>query len=179
VRQEDISTGYIAHVRKFAGEIKPMKIVVDCSNGMASKWTPSLLRDLGMDIDTLNLERTGRFNHEPNPLKEEALAELKARVRASGARLGACFDADADRVGFVDERGETISNDLITALLAPGFLKKEPGATIVYDLRSSWALKEEILSHGGVPRREKVGHGPQGDKGPVRRGTLRTFILSR
>ena len=158
LRSEDISSGYLAHVRKFAGAIRPMKLVVDCSNGMASKWTPSLLRDLGLDIEVLNMERTGQFNHEPNPLKEAALAEVKARVRASGAIAGACFDADADRVGFVDEAGATISNDLISALLVPGFLKDEPGATIVYDLRSSWALKEEILKYGGVPRREKVGH---------------------
>jgi phosphomannomutase len=158
IQQEDVSDGYLEHVRKFAGPVVPMKLVVDCSNGMASKWTPSLLRQMGMDIEVLNMERSGVFNHEPNPLKEAALAELKARVRASGAAAGICFDADADRVGFVDETGETISNDLISALLAPVFLAAEPGATIVYDLRSSWALKEEILKAGGVPRREKVGH---------------------
>ena len=158
MRTEDISDGYLAHVRKFAGTIRPMKMVVDCSNGMASKWTPSLLRSFGLDLEVLNMERTGEFEHEPNPLKEAALAELKARVRATGAALGACFDADADRVGFVDETGESIPNDLISALLVPVFLAAEPGATIVYDLRSSWALKEEILKHGGVPRREKVGH---------------------
>ena len=158
LRQEDISSGYLEHVKKFAGGVTPMKLVVDCSNGMASKWTPTLLRDLGMDIEVLHMERTGQFDHEPNPLKAEALADVKARVRAGGAALGACFDADADRIGFVDETGETISNDLVTALLAPQFLAKEKGAAIVYDLRSSWALKEEILKHGGVPHRERVGH---------------------
>jgi len=157
-RQEDVSSGYLRHVKKFAGEIRPMRIILDASNGMASKWVPSLLRDLGVDLESLNLERAGRFEHEPNPLKEAALEEVKARVRAGGAALGVCFDGDADRVGFVDETGTTVPNDLISALLAPGFLAKEPGATIVYDLRSSWALKEEILAHGGVPRREKVGH---------------------
>ncbi|MCX5685809.1 MAG: hypothetical protein NT049_19310 [Planctomycetota bacterium] len=111
-----------------------------------------------MDLEVLHMERTGQFDHEPNPLKAEARADLKARVRAGGAAVGVCFDADADRVGFVDETGEAISNDLATALLAPLFLAKEPGATIVYDLRSTWALKEEILKHGGVPRRERVGH---------------------
>ena len=158
LRQEDISEGYMEHVRKFAGTIKPMKMVLDCSNGMSSKWVPNLLHEFGIDLDVLNVERSGKFAHDPNPLHEPALAELKARVRAAGAALGACFDGDADRVGFVDEAGETIPNDLISALLVPGFLAKEPGATIVYDLRSSWALKEEILNHGGVPRREKVGH---------------------
>jgi phosphomannomutase len=159
LRQQDISSGYLLHVRKFGGAIRPgIKMALDTSNGMASKWVPSLLREYAVDLESMNLERAGRFRHEPNPLKESALEELKQRVRATGSALGACFDGDADRVGFVDEQGVTIPNDLITALLVPGFLAKEPGATIVYDLRSSWALKEEILSHGGVPRREKVGH---------------------
>jgi phosphomannomutase len=158
LRQHDVSSGYLLHVKKFAGKIVPMKMALDTSNGMASKWVPSLLREYCMEMETLNLERAGRFNHEPNPLKEEALEDLKRRVRSTGARLGACFDGDADRVGFVDENGNTVPNDLITALLVPGFLMKERGATIVYDLRSSWALKEEILAFGGVPRREKVGH---------------------
>jgi len=158
LRQEDISSGYLRHVKKFAGAIRPLKIVVDCSNGMASRWTPSLLREYPIDLEAINLERSGRFHHEPNPLKAGALEELKGRVRATEAALGACFDADADRVIFVDETGEAIPSDLVTALLAPGFLKKEPGAAIVYDLRSSWTLKETILACGGVPRREKVGH---------------------
>jgi len=158
LRQEDISSGYIEHVRKFAGPIRPMKVVIDCSNGMASKWTPTLLRDLGLDLEVLHMERTGKFDHEPNPLKAAALADLRQRVRAAGAALGACFDADADRIAILDETGEAVPNDLLTALLAPLFLAREPGAAIVYDLRSSWALKEEILAHGGVPRRERVGH---------------------
>jgi phosphomannomutase len=158
VRQGDISSRYIRHLRKFAGDIRPLKMVLDASNGMASKWVPSLLREFSIELESLNLERSGRFNHEPNPLKEAALEELKRRVRAGGAALGACFDGDADRVAFVDEVGATIPNDLLAALLVPGFLAKEHSATIVYDLRSSWALKEEILRHGGVPRRERVGH---------------------
>ncbi|MBL7140323.1 MAG: phosphomannomutase/phosphoglucomutase [Planctomycetes bacterium] len=158
LRHQDISSGYLLHVKKFAGAIKPMQIVLDASNGMASKWVPSLLREFIVEIESLNLERSGRFAHEPNPLKEAALEDLKRRVRATGAACGACFDGDADRVGFVDETGETVANDLITALLVPEFLRDERGATIVYDLRSTRALKEEILKHGGVPRREKVGH---------------------
>lgn len=158
VRELDISSGYISHVRKFAGRIGPIRIVLDASNGMASKWVPSILREFSIELESINLERAGRFNHEPNPLKESALEELKQRVRTIGAAVGVCFDGDADRVGFVDEQGATVPNDMIAALLVPGFLAKEPGATIVYDLRSSWVLKEEILAHGGVPRREKVGH---------------------
>jgi len=158
LRQLDISSGYLLHVKKFAGAIRPMKIIVDGSNGMASKWVPSLLREYNLDAGWLNLDRAGRFKHEPNPLKEENLVELKEHVRASRAALGVCFDGDADRVGFVDENGETVPNDLITALLVPTFLRKERGATIVYDPRSSWALREEIEKYEGVPRRERVGH---------------------
>jgi phosphomannomutase len=158
LRQMDISSGYLLHVKKFAGDIRPMEIVVDTSNGMASKWVPSLLREYNLRTEALNLERAGRFKHEPNPLKEENLQELKQRVRASGAALGVCFDGDADRVGFVDENGETVPNDIVTALLVPEFLDDEPGATIVYDLRSSRALVEEIKKHGGKPHRERVGH---------------------
>jgi len=158
LQHQDISSGYLLHVKKFAGQITPMRIGLDASNGMASKWVPSLLREFIVEVESLNLERGGRFNHEPNPLKEEALEDLRRRVRATDAACGVCFDGDADRVGFVDENGETVANDLITALLVPGFLKDEPGATIVYDLRSTHALKEEIEKHGGVPHREKVGH---------------------
>jgi len=158
LRQQDISSGYLLHVKRFAGKIVPMKMVLDASNGMASKWVPSLLREYCIDLESLNLERAGRFAHEPNPLKESALEDLKRRVRATGAALGVCFDGDADRVAFVDEQGTTVPNDLITALLVPEFLLKERGATIVFDLRSSRALKEEILAYGGVPRRQRVGH---------------------
>jgi len=158
LQHHDISSAYILHVKKFAGAIQPIRLVLDASNGMASKWVPSVLREYNIPVEPLNFERAGRFKHEPNPLHEAALADLKARVRATGAALGACFDGDADRVGFVDEQGETVPNDLVTALLVPDVLSAEPGATIVYDLRSSWALREEIESHGGVPRRERVGH---------------------
>ena len=158
LRHHDISSGYLLHVKKFAGKIKPLKMVLDASNGMASKWVPSLLREYCIDVEPMNLERAGRFAHEPNPLKESALEDLKRRVRASGAALGVCFDGDADRVGFVDENGETVPNDLLTALLVPDVLAKERGATIVYNVVCSWVLRQTIEAHGGVPRREKVGH---------------------
>ena len=158
LRHEDISSGYLLHVKKFAGEIRPMRIALDTSNGMASKWVPSLLREFIVDVEPLNLERSGRFTHEPNPLNAAALEDLKRRVRATDTACGVCFDGDADRVGFVDENGESVGNDLITALLVPEFLHDERGATIVYDLRSTRALKEEIEKYGGVPHRERVGH---------------------
>jgi phosphomannomutase len=105
------------------------------------------------------MELDGSFpNHEANPLKEENLEDVKALVGAPGAEVGVAFDGDADRCCFVDEQGSTVSAELMTALLAPGFLRVHPGAGIVYDLRSSWVVKEEIAKAGGVPIRERVGH---------------------
>ena len=83
---------------------------------------------------------------------------MERAVREKGCDLGVAFDGDADRAIFIDERGTGISADKITGLLAPRFLRSEPGATIVYDLRSSWATKEAIEEAGGVPLRERVGH---------------------
>jgi phosphomannomutase len=96
--------------------------------------------------------------HEPNPLRDEAIADLRERIIETQARVGVCFDGDADRCVVVDENGDRVGGDTLTALLAGEFLKKEPGATIVYDLRSSWVVREEIERLGGVPRRERVGH---------------------
>ena len=156
--QKDVSSGYILHVRRFADGVKPMRIVMDASNGMASKWTPSILRDLNLDVAPLNFERSGRFVHEPNPLRDENIADLKQKVVETQARLGVCFDGDADRCVVVDENGDRVGGDTLTALLAREFLQAERGASIIYDLRSSWVVREEVEALGGVPRRERVGH---------------------
>jgi len=104
-------------------------------------------------------ELDGTFpNHEANPLKEENLDPLRALVRSTGAEIGVSFDGDADRCCFVDESGRTVPADLMTALLAPGFAARGRGTPIVYDLRSSWVVKEEIARAGGTPIRERVGH---------------------
>jgi phosphomannomutase len=105
------------------------------------------------------MEPDGRFpNHEANPLKEENLDPVRELVKRTRAPIGVSFDGDADRCCFVDERGRTVGNDLVTALLARGILARNPGATIVYDLRSSWVVREEIARAGGVPVRDRVGH---------------------
>jgi phosphomannomutase len=105
-----------------------------------------------MDLD-------GTFpNHEANPLKEENLDPVRELVERTRAPIGVSFDGDADRCCFVDERGRTVGNDLVTALLARVILKQKPGAPIVYDLRSSWVVREEIARAGGVPIRDRVGH---------------------
>ncbi|MHC4691898.1 MAG: phosphohexomutase domain-containing protein, partial [Planctomycetota bacterium] len=95
---------------------------------------------------------------EPDPLDEKNLAEVKRAVKQEGCDFGICFDGDADRMMMVDQSGKNISCDLLTSLMVPYFLKVNPTATVVYDLRSSWVVAEEIIKYGGTPRRERVGH---------------------
>lgn len=155
----DITAEYKKHVLKFLNtNIKPLKVVIDASNGMAGKSVPEIFSDLGIEIIALNFEHDGVFKHAPNPLVEANLEELKETVVEEGADVGICFDGDADRLMMVDENGRTVGCDLITALMVPYFLAKNPKSAVVYDLRSSHALQEEIIKHGGIPRRERVGH---------------------
>jgi phosphomannomutase len=155
----EVLPDYKAHIQKFARDLKPLKVVVDAGNGMAGKMVPLVFEGLPCELIPLYFELDGTFpNHEANPLKEENLKALQDTVKKTRAHLGVAFDGDADRCSFVDEKGEAVKNDLITALIAREFLSREKGATIVYDLRSSWVVREEILLNGGVPYREKVGH---------------------
>jgi len=159
VEKYDLTEGYKSHVLKFLRpKISPLKVAIDASNGMAGKMVPAIFGDLPIEIVGLNLEYTGTFKHEPNPLVEENLAELKETVKSQGCDFGVCFDGDADRLMMVDENGMNIGCDLLTALMVPYFIEQSPKSTIVYDLRSSLVVSEEILKHGGTPRRERVGH---------------------
>ena len=156
----DLSQEYKKHVLKFYEPTnKPLKIVVDASNGMAGKMVPIIFGDMKkVEWISVNFEHNGVFKHDPNPLVEGNLRELKQAIRDKKADLGICFDGDADRLIMVDEKGVTVPCDLMCALMVPYFLKKYPGSAIVYDLRSSHVLPEEILKNGGTPRRERVGH---------------------
>jgi len=159
VERYDLTEEYKEHVLKFLNpNIKPLIVVVDASNGMAGKMVPAIFSDLPIKIIRLNFEHTGTFKHDPNPLVEKNLAELKAAVAKHKANVGVCFDGDADRLMMVDEGGGNISCDLLTALMVPYFLEKEPNSTVLYDLRSSWIVKEKIVECNGTPRRERVGH---------------------
>ena len=159
VEKCDLTDPYRQHVLKFLKpNNRPLKIVIDASNGMAGKMVPELFANLPVEIIALNFTHDGTFKHDPNPLVESNLAELKAVVVAEGADAGVCFDGDADRLMLVDEQGRNISCDLTTALMVPYFLAKNPNSAVVYDLRSSLVLQEEIIKHGGTPRRERVGH---------------------
>ena len=119
---------------------------------------PVIFAELPIEIIEINFEHDGKFKHEPNPLVEKNLSQVKSTVKKNKCDFGVCFDGDADRLMMVDEKGKTIGCDLMTALMVPYFMEKEPKSTVVYDLRSSRVVREEIIKHGGTPRRERVGH---------------------
>jgi phosphomannomutase len=155
-----IFEAYGRHVLSFLDDPtdKPLKVVVDAANGMGALYE-ELLKQMGIELETLYFELDGSFpNHEANPLKLENLRDLSSRVIETGADLGVSFDGDADRAAFVDERGEPVSSDLSTALIAGDLLRRDPGQHVLYDLRSSRAVSEYITESGGIPVRERVGH---------------------
>lgn len=156
----DMLGDYAAHVARFADLARPVKVAIDCANGMEAHTLPAILPKVPAVRATLMYDTLdGSFpNHEANPLKEENLDPVRELVKRTGGELGVGFDGDADRCCFVDETGRTVGNDLVTALLAAQYLAKRPGAPIVYDLRSSWVVKEEVRRHGGTAVRDRVGH---------------------
>ena len=136
-----------------------LTVVVDAGNGVAGLYAPELLRRIGCEVVELHCESDGRFPHHlPDPEDPANVVDLQARVVEVGADLGIAYDGDADRVGVVDERGRRHEADLILILLARDFLKRHPGAKIVFDVKSSQSLIEDIRAHGGVPVMWKTGH---------------------
>ncbi len=163
--QRDLWDAYAKHVLSFLDmKGKKLKVVVDASNGMAGTTLPKVFGRRGsnvpgLDIVEVNFDNSkGEFVHEPNPLVPANLVMLQEAVRKHKADLGICFDGDADRCMIVDEQSNIVGCDHLTALLARWFLARSPGSPIVYDLRSSKAVSEEITSAGGVPVRGRVGH---------------------
>ncbi len=158
-QSREIWPAYEAHVLQFLRLRQPrLKVAVDVANGMATLYEP-IFSQLNIDLVPLFFGLDGTFpNHEANPLKQENLRFLQAAVVEQGCDLGVAFDGDADRAMMVDETGKVVGADLVTALLARPILQRFPGASIVYDVRSSWATREAILEAGGVPVRERVGH---------------------
>lgn len=161
----DLWDAYREHVLRFMDPAvldgsRRIHAVVDASNGMAGTMVPKVFDDVpGLEITRINFDNSkGEFVHEPNPLVEANLAQVRERVTAVNADLGICFDGDADRCMVVDERGEIVGCDLITGWLAQDFLQRDPGSAIVYDLRSSRSTPEMITEAGGRPVRSRVGH---------------------
>lgn len=169
--QRDLWPAYVKHVRSFLdlGGAK-LKVVIDASNGMAGTMVPRVFGAAlaksagiaavpGLTIVELNFENTkNQFAHEPNPLVAANLRQLQGAVVAEKADLGLCFDGDADRCVVVDEMGQIVGCDHLTALVAKHMLAKNPGAAVMYDLRSTKAVEEEVKAAGGKPVRGRVGH---------------------
>ena len=139
---------------------RPLRVVVDASNGAAGEMVSRLFRNVdGLELVELNFDHSIGFKHDPNPLVESNLDELRKVVRAEGADAGVCFDGDADRCVVVDEDGRTIGGDLLTVWLAESILGDEPqGKAVVYDLRSSRVVSERIEALGARPIPCRVGH---------------------
>lgn len=152
----DILPEYKRHVAQFAHLKRPVHVAIDFANGMGI-WEAQTLEGL-ITWDGLFETPDGTFpNHEANPLHHATLKDLQAKVRAGQYAFGVAFDGDADRAGFIDEKGEIIPMDLITALVAQDVLATRKGV-IFYDLRSSWVVKEVIAAAGGIPMMSRVGH---------------------
>ena len=156
ITPHDILPEYKRHIRQFAHLKKPVKVAIDMANAMGIMESNVL--DGLIEIDPLYGEYDGSFpHHEANPLVTETLEDLQHMVRNGHYDFGIAFDGDADRAGFVDENGRVIPMDIITALIAQEILQEEKGP-ILYDLRSSWAVRETIEQAGGEALMSRVGH---------------------
>jgi phosphomannomutase len=157
----DVWEEFRAHVLSFIdpANVKPMKVVVDGGNGMAGPMIGPTLEQLPLELEEMYFVPNGEFpDHEPNPLLKENRRMIMDRVIASGADLGIAWDGDADRCFFIDASGEFCDGDFICALLARAALAKNPGATILYDPRSSRAVPDLVAAEGGRSDLSRVGH---------------------
>jgi phosphomannomutase len=161
VRQEDIWPGFVEKVLSFVDVegIKPLRVVIDAANGMAGVMLPPVLERLPIDAVTCFFEPDGTFpNHEPNPLLPENREFIIGKTLDEHADLGVAYDGDADRCFFVDDTGDFVPGDFVTALLAESILRKEGGGSVIYDVRASRAVPETIERAGGVALMNRVGH---------------------
>ncbi len=158
-RTHDIGPAYVDRI---VGDVKiarPMKIAVDCGNGVAGAFAPTLYRRMGCDVVELFCDVDGHFpNHHPDPSQPKNLVDLKRRLEQGDCELGLAFDGDGDRLGVVTPGGNVIFPDRQLMLFAADVLARVPGATVIYDVKSTRNLKPWIAQHGGVPMLWKTGH---------------------
>jgi len=161
VTKKDTLPPYVDHVLSFidASVVKPFNVVLDAGSGMGGLVAPKLFERLPCKTTRLCFDIDGRFpNHEANPLIEENRRDITEAVIAQKADIGIAWDGDADRCFFIDGTGAFASGDFITALLAEAFLMKNPGATVIYDLRASYAVKDTVAKYAGTSLMNRVGH---------------------
>jgi phosphomannomutase len=158
----DIWPAFVDRVLAFIDidAIQPLRVVIDAANGMGGKMMEPVLERLPqLDVVRCCFEPDGTFpDHEPNPLLPENREFIVRKVTEEGAQLGIAFDGDADRCFFVDDSGEFVPGDFVTALLAESVLEREPGAKIIYDVRASWAVPRTVEAAGGEALINRVGH---------------------
>lgn len=158
---EDFDTihRHMATIKSKVHIARPLHVVLDAGNGLSGTYIPPVLADLGIKVDCLYCESDGTYpNHLPNPEDPEMMVDLENEVKRVGADLGLGFDGDSDRCGFIDNHGHHIAADRLLALLARDLLSRHPGEIIVFDVKSSQALADEIVKHGGKPLMWKTGH---------------------
>jgi phosphomannomutase len=161
VEAYDVWPAYVDRVMSFidVSAVRPLKVVIDAANGMAGAMLPPVLERLPVEAVRCFFEPDGSFpNHEPNPLLPENREFIVRKTQDEGADLGVAFDGDADRCFFVDDTGEFVPGDFVTALFAESVLAHDAGAKIIYDVRASWAVPEAIERAGGIPLVNRVGH---------------------
>jgi len=158
--EADLWDEYREHVLAFLKPLnRPLKVFVDAANGMATTLVPKVFAGVpNLELVEINNEYTTPWAHEPNPLVAANVVPTIEGVKSTGADIGAAFDGDADRCMIVDDQGQIIGCDHLTAWITEHFLQEQPGSKIVYDLRSSKAVSERILELGGTPAMSKVGH---------------------
>jgi len=155
----DLIPAYKAMILERIKLERPLKIAVDSGNGVAGLIAPEIYRELGCEVIEMYSEVDGNFpNHHPDPTLLEAVEDLRAKVTTEGLDLGLGFDGDADRVGIIDENGDVVWGDRLTVLLARDLLERQPGATVIFDVKCSQQLSDDIAKHGGRPIMWKTGH---------------------
>ncbi len=155
----DIIERYLARVTRDVQLARPLKIVVDCGNGVAGAVAPALFRQMGCEVDELFCDINGNFpNHHPDPSQTDNLQDLIRRVKETGADIGLAFDGDGDRLGVVTTTGDVIWPDRQLMVFAKEILSREPGAKIIYDVKCTNHLAKVIHEAGGVPIMWKTGH---------------------
>jgi phosphomannomutase len=161
VEHRDLLPAYVEHVLTFldASRMRPLTVAIDTANGMGGLVAPAVFERLPFELHHLFPELDGTFpNHPADPIDPENQRDLKASVLQHGADIGLAFDGDADRVFLIDEHGQDVSGSIVTALVAKAMLKREPGASIIFNVICSWTVREVIEENGGVPVRTRVGH---------------------
>ncbi len=161
MREVDLMDEFIATLLKLVdvSALKPLHVVVDTGNGVVGPALAKLYERLPVNLTPMYFEPDGNLpNHGLDPLQPENRAELQARVLAEGADIGFAFDGDGDRFFVIDDRGEFIPGDFMTALMGEYLLRKQPGEKIVYDVRASWGVPDTVRAAGGTPLIERVGH---------------------